>query len=382
MFKQVIKNLLLLSCMTALSACSLFEKDNTPEPKALTPLTAEIKPQLLWSTKTGSGTDEYLKLNPALTDNAVIVANTNGTVSSINKANGRVNWSVNTKETLTTGPGAGDGLVVVGGQNGAVIALQEQTGNTAWRTNVSGELLANPAVAHGKVVVKATDGYVRAYATQDGRKLWSFQQTEPTLILRGSSSPVIYGNEVLTGFANGNLNKLGLNDGRLIWVQTVAVPQGAFNIQRMIDIDANPIMFGQHVYTATYQGNIASIDWISGRTLWSHDISSYTGLAADSSTVYVSDAKGFVWAFSSDNGLVNWRQVNLEARIISGPASMGRYLVVGDAEGFLHWMSKQDGHFAARMYTGGAIYAAPIAEHNVLYALSSNGLLSAFEVSQ
>jgi outer membrane protein assembly factor BamB len=146
----------------------------------------------------------------------------------------------------------------------------------------------------------------------------------------------------------------------------------------MIDIDADPILFQHHLYVATYQGRISSLDWTSGRILWTHDISSYTGMAADDNAVYLSDTEGTLWKFHADDGVVNWHDYTLRYRVISGPALIGHYVVVGDAEGYLHWLNKQDGHVADRISLGSAIYAAPISENGVLYALTNKGSLAAY----
>lgn len=381
MIKNIKTYVALVAFTFLLSGCNggFFEKDNTPPPSPLTTFTPEIQPRLLWSTRAGSGNDDgYLKMNPALTDTAVITASGKGTVTSINKTNGRTNWQINTGLPLSAGPGAGDGIVVIGSGKGDIMALQQADGRQLWRTSISGEVLASPAVGNGVVVIKAIDGYIRALSVRDGHELWAFQQVEPNLILRGASTPLIRDHYAIVGFANGNLAKLNVTDGQMLWLQTVAVPEGAFAIQRMIDIDANPIVFEHHIYVATYQGKISSLDWTSGRVLWSHNISSYTGMIADENAVYVSDARSLVWSFGADSGFVNWRQLKLEARTVSGPASMGDYIVVGDGEGYLHWLSKRDGHFAARVKVGSPIYAAPVAENRVLYVLGNNGYLSAY----
>lgn len=387
MSNHLIKNckvtVLCLIFTTFLTACgTFFEKDNTPPPTPLTNYKPEIAPRLRWSTQVGAGAtgSDYLKMSPHVSAHTVYTASTNGIVSAINKANGRVNWQVSIHQAITSGPGAGDGIVVVGCANGNIVALQQDDGRQRWRVAIPGEIIATPAVGNDTVVVKAVDGYTRALSVQDGHELWSFQQVEPNLILRGSSAPLIKDRNVLVGYANGNLAKLSLGDGQLLWLQTVAVPEGAFAIQRMIDIDADPIVFDHHIYVATYQGKISSLDWASGRALWTHDISSYTGMDADDNSVYISDAKGLVWGFSADSGLVRWRQNKLEYRIISGPAIMGNYVVVGDAQGYLHWLNKHDGHFAARASLGSAIYAAPVVENSVLYALTNNGYLSAYTI--
>lgn len=380
---QMMKNLkafvamITFACM--ISSCGFFDKDNTPPPSPLTKFTPEINPYRLWSTSAGNGNDDdYLKMNPALTDTAIITASGKGTVTSINKINGHTHWRINTGLSLSTGPGAGDGIIVIGSRRGDIMALQQADGRQLWRAAVPGEILANPAVGNGVVVIKAVDGYVRALSITNGQELWAFQQVEPNLILRGASTPFIRDRSVIVGFANGNLAKLNVHDGQMLWLQTIAIPEGAFAIQRMIDIDANPILFDHHIYAATYQGKIASLDWISGRMLWTHDISSYTGMIADSNAVYISDAKSYVWSFGADSGFVNWRQTKLEARTVSGPAVMNDYVVVGDGQGYLHWLSKRDGHFVARLKVGPAVYAAPIAENNVLYTLTNNGNLSAY----
>jgi len=382
MRSHLIKNSLLIACVCALSACGgFFDKDNTPKPKALTSFTPQIKPHLLWKTNTNSGTgDEYLKLTPAMNDHAIFTTSTKGVVTSTAKQNGHINWRTNTGLILSTGPGAGDGLIVVGSLHGNVVALNEATGSTVWSSNITGELMANPAVNHGYVIVKALDGSVTALSAKDGHMLWSFKQTEPDLILRGSSAPLVRDNQILTGFANGNLASVSLSSGQINWIQQVAIPEGAFAIERMTDIDADPIIYGHRIYAATYQGSIASFDWRSGRQLWTHKISSYTGMTADDSAVYISDAKSDIWSFGADSGLVNWRQSDLAARNVSGPAEIGNYIVVGDAQGYLHWLDKRDGHFAARERLGSAIFAKPLVDNHVVYALSNNGTLAAYQL--
>lgn len=377
------KPLFVIVLMLALTACNgFFEKDNTPEPTPLTSFTAEVKPRLLWSVKTGSGTDgDYLKISPAIGETTIFTVDAKGTVTAINRSNGRIQWQTRTGLPITAGPGIGDGLVVVTSRKGEIIALDQAGGQIRWKTSIPGEVIANPVIGQDKVIIKAIDGRVRALSAKDGRELWAVHQAEPTLILRGSSTPLIRGHEVAIGFANGNLSKYALGDGRLYWQQPIAIPEGAFAIQRMVDIDANPIAFENHLYAATYQGRIASLDWASGRLLWNHDISSYTGMAADANAVYISDAKSHIWAFNAYNGEVKWRQNRLEARVVSGPASMGNYVVVGDAEGYLHWLNKQDGRIGGRLRAGSAIYASPVVKDNVLYSFTDSGYLLAYTIS-
>jgi len=103
-------------------------------------------------------------------------------------------------------------------------------------------------------------------------------------------------------------------------------------------------------------------------------------MAADENAVYISDAQGSLWRFDANSGTINWRTYKLRYRIVSGPALLNNYVVVGDAEGYLHWLNKQDGHIAGRVSLGSAIYAAPIVENGVLYVLTSKGYLAAYSI--
>jgi outer membrane protein assembly factor BamB len=381
-FHHILKNTFVAASACTLTACSgFFDKDNAPTPNPLVAFKATAYPMQVWKTSAGSGNGkEFLKLNPAMNDGAIFTASVNGTVTSIAKSNGATIWQASTGATLTTGPGVGNNIVVVGSRHGKVVALGERTGSTLWTANVKGELIANPAVKGGKVIIKAIDGTVTALSSKNGHKLWSFHQTEPNLVLRGSSTPLIKNNSVLVGFANGKLANSSLSSGSIRWIKQLATPQGAFAIQRMIDIDADPIIRGNRIYAATYQGKVAALDWQSGSRLWSHKLSSYTGMTADSRKLFISDANSYVWAFGAGSGHVNWRQTELKARNISGPASMGNYIVVGDAEGYLHWLDKSDGHFAAREYVGGGVLAKPLVDHGTLYALTTNGYVAAYKL--
>ncbi len=368
----------------SLTACNsgLFDKDNTPPPSPLANFTPEAKVTTYWDARPGYGTDkDYLKLSPVSTDRAIYTADYHGRVTATDKASGKTLWETKTKTAITGGVSAGDNIIAVGGEEGNVVALDQTSGKILWVTKTSSEIQAAPAIKHGIVLVKAIDGKVTACSIRDGHQLWAYQQVEPNLILRGASSPQLNNENAFIGFANGNLIKLGLNDGSLIWQKTMAIPEGSFAIQRMIDIDANPLLHNNRVYAATYQGRVSALEASSGQEVWTHDISSYTGIAADASRVYITDAKSHVWAFDSNSGIVDWRQPKLESRNITGPVVMGNYIVVGDAEGYLHWLDKKDGHFIARVRVNRtSIMATPIVNNNTLYVLTKDGHLASYGI--
>jgi outer membrane protein assembly factor BamB len=380
---NLFKHLLLWPMISLLIGCAgFFNTDNTPKPASLQPFTPTVTPHRLWASGTPSAPlSNSLKLDPTFNHDTLYTVTENGMVSAIDQHQGRIKWIINTGLPLSSGPGVGQGVIVVGTRTGQVVALREQDGTQLWQAPLPGAVLAKPLVLQRTVIIKATDGVLRALQLADGQVSWSLHQTEPNLILRGASMPFLKNGALFVGFANGSLAKIDAKTGEMEWRRSIAVPEGAFSIERMIDIDANPVSYGYRIITATYQGKISALDEDNGELVWSKDMSSYTGMTTSKQVVYITDADSHLFAFDIDTGREMWRQTTLTARRATAPVIMGRYVVIGDQEGYLHWFNQRDGRPAARALVGDAILADPIVKNGVLYALTRHGLLVAYTLS-
>jgi outer membrane protein assembly factor BamB len=91
------------------------------------------------------------------------------------------------------------------------------------------------------------------------------------------------------------------------------------------------------------------VDRASGRIAWSRDISSYTGLNAEDARIFVSHANSAIYALDYSSGKTYWRQGDLRQRRVTAPLPMGNLIAVGDVEGYIHLLSREDGAFAGRL---------------------------------
>jgi outer membrane protein assembly factor BamB len=260
-----------------------------------------------------------------------------------------------------------------------VIALSAEDGALRWRVRVSSEVLAPPRASGGVVVVRTVDGRLAGLDGLTGGRLWAYDRSVPILTLRGTSPPVITHDAVLAGLDSGRLVAVALRDGRALWEQQITQPRGRSELERMVDIDAEPVVANETVYVVTYQGSIAALDLFSGRGRWQREMSSNTGLGVDSRHVYVSDTLGQVWAMDRASGSAVWRQARLKGRGLTAPVAVGEHVVVGDAEGYLHWLRRDDGQFAARTRLDSAgIAAAPVvADGETVFVYGKGGTLAA-----
>jgi outer membrane protein assembly factor BamB len=355
-------------------------KDNTEPPSPLVEFQSKLNVIELWSASVGGGTaEQYLKLVPALSKQRLYVAGSGGQVEALDATNGARLWSTDVDEHITGGPGIGENAVLVGTGEGGVIALDSETGRRLWRATVSSEVLSPPLKSEGIVIVRTNDGKVFGLDGAKGTQLWIYDRTVPSLTLRGTSSPVIVRGVVIAGFDAGRLAALDLRTGRLLWEVSVATARGRSELERMVDIDSDPLVVDDVIYVTTFQGQLAAVQLDGGRILWSRDISSYAGFTADESYIYLTDDNSNVWTFDRYSGATLWKQELLHARAATGPASIGNFAVVGDLEGYLHWMHKADGSFVARTrLSSRRIIVQPLVAGKVLYAYATDGHLAAY----
>lgn len=367
--------------LATLVACSHSgpRKKNADKPTPLQNITAQFQPVRLW-TVTLPRPEPKLRLGlaPAIDGNRVFAASPHGEVVALDLATGRRLWQKQLKLALSGGPGAGSGLVLVCSSGGTVVALNSADGTERWRADLNSELLAAPAITPDLAVVRTVDGKLYGLEAADGKQRWVADQQVPRLTLRGTSRPVVSGDLVISGFDNGRLMAVTLSGGTTAWDVAVGQPRGSSELQRLIDIDSPASLDGDDVFAVAFQGHAVRLARDSGREIWSHEISSYRGLAADALGVYVSTAEGHVVRLDRASGAERWRQRALERRWLTAPALMGSSVVVADYQGVIHWLSMDDGAFQARARAGARISAAPQVAGHLLLVQTDKGAIEAW----
>lgn len=369
----------LSGCGTFADPTEWFAGAQVVEPTALVDLQDAPPLDVLWKRDVGAGARGLrLNLEPRVAGDSVYVADGEGRVEALAVADGERRWRVDLEVPVAGGPGVGDGLVLLGTSDAELIALSTVDGRERWRTRVSSEVLSVPAVSDGIVVAHTLDGKLFGVEATNGNIRWRYEREVPTLTLRGASSPVIVDGIVYVGMAGGKLVALRVDNGGLLWDVEVTVPSGRSELERLADIDGDPIVLGGGVFVATYQGEVAVFEQASGRRAWRRKMSSYTRMAADRSGLYVSDAEGVVWGLDLRSGNARWSQDGLKHRRLSNVALLGDWVVVGDFAGYLHWLDRDDGRMVARTRIGSdPITTGLQVSDGVLYVLGDGGELAA-----
>ncbi len=328
-----------------------------------TPLVA-IKPvaalKVLWQGSAGPSEKDVFY--PAPVGNVVYAAGAAGRITGFDAAKGGAVVTMEAGTRISGGVGTGGGMVFVGTPRGEVIAFGPQ-GRAAWKAQLSGEILSPPLAQDGVVVVRSGDGRIYGLNAADGKRRWIYQRpTQVPLTVRSHAGLVSYRDGIFAGFPGGRLLAISVSTGNVAWEGVVAIPRGATELERVADITSLPAVDGQQVCAVAFQGRVSCFEPAGGSALWSRDMSSVAGLTLDAKYLFVTDEKDAVLALDKTSGASIWKQDKMGGRHVSGPLAFGRFVVVGDYEGYVHLLLRDDGSFAGRIATdGSAINAPPIA---------------------
>jgi outer membrane protein assembly factor BamB len=378
--------LLLPLALAALLIAAGCSKDKDVEPPAsLVDFPAKLPVKKLWSDGVGGGKKQTvlrLGLGPALDNGVVFAANHKGEVVALALESGRQVWLKKLKVPISGGPAAGFGVVVVGTSKGGVIAMDGASGRELWRTRVNSEILSAPAISENVVVLRSVDGRLHGLDAHSGKQVWSVEQPVPRLSLRGTATPIIAKEAAISGFDNGKVMAVSLNTGDTLWDATLAAPHGRTELDRLVDIDSAVRVVGENVFAAGFQGRTAMLALDSGQLWWSHDMSSYRGLAVDEDTLYVTQSDGSVVAMRQRDGAEMWRNDKLRRRGLSTPVVIGSAIAIADFQGYIHWLDKGTGELIARVRTAKQRISNPMVGANeTVVVLTDGGTLAAFRAT-
>jgi outer membrane protein assembly factor BamB len=391
-----------------MSGCSTisdwFAEEEELAIKRLNPIEQKFEIETVWDTSVGNGIENYFsRLRPVESDGVVFVADRQGYLDALDVETGKLLWRVDFatypeegwlsgfNKLISRGETArlsslaiGAGKLFLGTENGDFFALDKEDGSIIWQATVPGEILAPATTSEGFVIINTGGGVLFAFDTATGEEKWRTESDVPPLTLRGISAPLASNGGVMVGTPTGYLQVNVLNSGLTAWETAIAKPSGATELERIVDIDSSPIIFGGVVFVISYNGTLASLELRTGRIIWKREYGSYRNISLDGNTLYVVDVNSNVMALDRRNGIEKWTQGGIKGRRLTAAVPFGDHVVVGDHWGYLHWLNAESGIIESRFDLGGededaSVYADPVVANDVLIAVTRDGEVAALK---
>ncbi|MDC1491575.1 PQQ-binding-like beta-propeller repeat protein [Gammaproteobacteria bacterium] len=285
---------------------------------------------------------------PGFSGKTIFFANNNGSVGSYDQASGIENWTVQVPP-LSSGVSAGFGVLIVASDQGELICLSQDDGSTLWSVDAGGEVLAQAAIDARLVLVKTSSGELNAYNISDGTKEWSYRSQLPSLTLRGSSPPLIEEGIVYAAFDNGRLGAFQIETGFLLWDGAISYVEGTSELENMIDADSAPVLEGGLLFVANYQGQIAAFDPAQRRIVWAEKTSSFYSPVITKGVIAVIQTDSTFNTYAAKTLMPSWTSDDYYLRDLSNPDSYKGNIVVGDFEGYIHFINPLNGKTRSRL---------------------------------
>ena len=384
--------------LVALAGCHSFKKENIQPP---TPLVKGFKPTVqvtrVWKERVGHGAGvSGVRMQPTVADGVLYAASTDGVIAAYDAASGKNMWKTKSRTHgwfgwgdkkrkdafYAGGPAVGGDLLAIGTLDGHVYGLSAKDGSQRWVATLPSEVIDSPAIAGDLVVVRTQDGRVYGLDGKTGDRRWvNDQGSVPLLSLRGNGPLLVTNGVVFFGSDDGKLIALRQDNGEKLWEQKLATGEGRTDIDRMNDADGSVALDGNTLYASAYHGNLTAVEGPTGRPLWTRPFSTYTSMALSGNSLFGVNTDSQVWAFDKSSGADMWKNDQLKYRWLSSPAVQGDYVVVGDSDGYVHWLQTGDGALAAReRLSKKAIRAQPVVAGNLVYIEDVAGHIAAYSL--
>jgi len=340
-----------------------------PKPTELGPNATLINVRLAWSARVGPVT---LPLDMKVNASSVTLASSDGTVVALDGSSGQDLWRTTVGNAVGAGVGSDGRHAAVVTRANELVVLER--GREVWRESLGAVAYTAPLVAGARVFVATADRSITAYDAQGGRRLWTYTRPgEQNLALRQAGVLLAVGDTLVTGMS-GRLVGLNPQNGSVRWEAAIANPRGTNDIERLVDLVGSVSREGDVVCARAFQTAVGCVNAARGNLLWTKPASGSEGVHGDAQFVFGTETDGKVVAWRRPDGERAWTSERLKYRGLTAPLSIGRSLAVGDAQGFVHFLSRQDGSLMGRVSTdGSAIAAAPVLVGNTLVVVTRNG---------
>ena len=358
--------------LALLAACSGGAKK--PKPAELKSVMPAVAVQQVWSARLGA---VNFPLMISVSGNTLFAAASDGVVVALDARTGRDIWRLSLATPLAAGVGSDGRIAAVVTQNNELIAIAD--GREIWREKLPAQAYTAPFVAGGRIFLLTADRAIHAFDGNSGRKLWMQQRPNEPLVLRQAGVLLAVGDTLVSGLA-GRLTGLNPANGSLRWEVPIASPRGINDVERLVDLVGPVSRLKDVVCVRAFQASVGCVNAERGILQWTKTADGHVGLDGDERLVFAVESDGKVVTWKRADGESGWSSEQLRFRGLTAPRVVGRSIAIGDASGFVHLLSREDGALLNRLTTdGSAIVATPTLVDQTLVVVTRSGTIFGFQ---
>lgn len=352
-----------------------------------------LKP--IWQTAIGAGADDQERFvaAPIVAADRVFAMDVDSTVSAFDANTGDELWSAELTPDEEDDGHIGGGLAFENGRLyvttgfAQVIALDAGTGAEIWRQTVGGPMRTPPTARGGRVFAVTVDNKLYALHGGDGSTLWTHNGISEVASLLGGASPAVDAGVIVVPYSSGELIALKVENGRLLWADSLASIRRTDVVSTLAHIRGRPIIDRGRVFAMSHGGQTVSIDLRSGRRIWDKEIGGIESPWVAGNYVFAVTNNSEVICLARDTGRIYWvtalpRWKDEEDRkdpiIWTGPILVSDRLIVGGSHGQALALSPYSGNILGQEEMPDGVSVAPVVANGSVFFLSDDAELTAY----
>ncbi len=205
---------------------------------------------------------------PRIFQDLVYMGSIKGVMSAYDLETGRVIWEKDEKTELGGPVEFFKDHVAYGGLNGRLFVRHYLTGKLKYAIDLGGPIESAPFFFNDRLTVYLRGHQIVHLDAETGKILWAYKRAVPvTTTLQRTTKPLMLGNKIIVGFADGYLGALSSQEGLLLW-ETKLIDQAKF-----IDVDLNPVLAGGMIVTGSSSGELKAVNPDTGAIARSYGVS-------------------------------------------------------------------------------------------------------------
>lgn len=361
--------LVALALAGVLAGCA----SDKPKPASLQDLTPKIAGRQAWQMQIEPAS---FPLVPLVREGKVFLASDSGAVQAVDIITGRTAWEARVGAKLAAGVGTDGRYAAVVTQDNELVVLDQ--GKVAWRARLPARTMTPPLVAGERIFVMTVNRVVHAFDAAAGHRLWTFERPGDSLTLGQPGVLAAFKDTLLTG-QGPRLTGLDPRRGTVRWEVPLATPRGTNEVERLADLVGPAVRVGNLVCARAFQASVGCADADRGTLAWTRNIGGWQPAGGDDQVVVAADGSDRLTGWKLLSGELLWTTELLLNRQLSGVAVAGKVAVVGDSQGFVHFLDKTSGEPLLRLPTdGSAITGVPVLAGTTLIVVTRKGGVFAF----
>lgn len=203
---------------------------------------------------------------PRIFNEILFMGSLKGVMSAYDLETGRTLWSHYEKTPLAGAVEFFNDHIIYGGLNGRAFARHYLTGELKYSVDLGAPVESAPVFHHDRLTFYLRGHQVVHLDAETGKVLWAYKRAVPvTTTLQRTTRPLILGNKIIVGFADGFIGALSRDEGLLVW-ETKIVDNAKF-----VDVDLNPVLIGGLLITGSPSGQLKAINPDTGIVARSYD---------------------------------------------------------------------------------------------------------------